>query len=207
LDNRGRQKLAVRVIPIVTSVFSKAVQVPEWFAAESLPATVADPPVLKFWLAYRGLLTAQLREHFGKPYSLRVVAQRRGMPDKSEAAALKCVPQEMLIREIELLIDDRPVVFAQTWVPDATMRGNPWLGTLGGNALGERLAGVASLERGEFVCASLRPGEVLWDSSLRDAQAAPRTLWARRSWFSLGGPRILVTEVFLPEFVQCIRGS
>ena len=171
-----------------------------------MPATLADPPTLKFWLTYRGLLTAQLQEYFGKPYSLRVIDQRRGVPDSSEAAALRCASEAMLVREIELLIDDRPMVFAQTLVPDPTLEANPWLGTLGGNALGEKLATVPSLERGEFECTSLRPGEALWERSLRNAQTLPRALWARRSWFSLAGPRLLVTEVFLPEFAECIRG-
>jgi len=189
------------------TVPARDVNVSRWMAAANLSATLPDPPALRFWLTYRGLLTAQLQEHFGKPYALRVVEQRRGVPDASEAAALDCDPQEMLIREIELLIDNEPMVFAQTWVPDATMRANPWLGTLGGNALGEKLTRVDSIERGEFECASLRPGEVLWKRSLRNASTLPSTLWARRSWFSLGGLRLLVTEVFLPEFAECIRGS
>jgi chorismate--pyruvate lyase len=186
---------------------SSAIPVPKWIAADNLSATLPDPPALRFWLTYRGLLTAQLQKHFGKPYSLRVVQQRRGMPDASEAAALKCVPQELLVREIELLIDDQSMVFAQTLAPDATVRANPWLGTLGGNALGEKLASVESLERGDFECAWLRPGEALWERSLRNTLTAPPALWARRSWFSLGGPRLLVTEVFMPEFAKCIRGS
>jgi chorismate--pyruvate lyase len=158
-------------------------------------------------LTYRGLLTAHLQAFFGKPYTLRLVEQRRGVPDSTEASALDCPAQEMFVREIELVINNRPMVFAQTLVPDATMQANPWLATLGGNALGEKLSTVESLTRGAFECASLRPGEVLWQRSLRNAQTLPRTLWARRSWFSVAGLRLLVTEVFLPEFAECIRGS
>ena len=103
------------------------------------------------------------------------------------------------VREIELTCDGRPWVFAQTLIPQSTLVRQRWLSTLGGAALGERLAAVPGLERGPLEFTRLVAGDRLYHRALRDHADPPASLWARRSWFAIEGDRLLVQEVFLPE--------
>ena len=103
------------------------------------------------------------------------------------------------VREIELTCDGRPWVFAQTLIPQATLARQRWLSSLGGAALGERLAAVPGLERGPLEFTRLVAGDRLYQRALRERPDPPATLWARRSWFAIAGDRLLVQEVFLPE--------
>ena len=66
---------------------------------------------------------------------------------------------------------------------------------LGGNGLGEALAGVAQVQREPLEYLELEPVHELARAAVPDA--ARGGFWARRKLYRLGRP-ILVQEVFLP---------
>jgi chorismate--pyruvate lyase len=163
---------------------------------ELLPAA---PPAAAAWLAEPGLLTERLRACCDGEPGLTVIAETEATLTTEDAAVLGAPGSVAFVREIELTCDGRPWVFAQSLIPQATLARQRWLATLGRAALGERLAAVEGLERGPLEYARLAAGDRLYQRALRGRHDAPDSLWARRSWFAIGGDRLLVQEVFLPE--------
>lgn len=159
----------------------------------------AAPPAAAAWLAETGLLTERLRACCGGRTGLTVISLAEAPLASDDAAVLRASNKAAFVREIELTCDGRPWVFAQTLVPQATLARQGWLSSLGGAALGERLASVPGIERGPLEFTRLAPADGLYRRALRDRRDPPASLWARRSWFAIEGDRILVQEVFLPE--------
>ena len=160
-------------------------------------------PGVAGWLVDPGLLTDRIRVESGAPHGLSIVDERVGFLSAEQRALLEAPVASCFVREVELLAGRHPWVFAQTLVPDHTLELHPWLAELGRTALGEMLGGVAGLERGPFEFATLPPQHPLAARALRARSGAPDVLWARRSWFALGGRRLLVQEVLLPELGRC----
>ncbi|HEU0224026.1 MAG TPA: chorismate lyase [Steroidobacteraceae bacterium] len=156
-------------------------------------------PAAAAWLREPGLLTERLRACCGGLPGLVVVAETEAPLSITDAALLAAPGSAAFVREIELTCDGRPWVFAQTLVPQATLARHRWLAGLGRAALGERLASIPGIERGPLEFARLVAGDRLFHRALHDRREAPAALWARRSWFAIGGDRLLVQEVFLPE--------
>jgi len=161
------------------------------------------PPGLAAWLLDTGLLTDRIRMLSGAPHDLALVAERTGCLSDEQRALLEARDDRCFVREVELLAGRQPWVFAQTLVPERTLELQPWLAGLGRTPLGAVLASIAGLERGPFEFATLAPAHPLAARALRARPAAADVLWARRSWFALGGRRLLVQELFLPELGRC----
>ncbi len=163
---------------------------------ELAPAAEAAPAA---WLREPGLLTERLRACCDGEPGLAVVAEIEAPLASDDALLLQASGSAAFVREIELTCDGRPWVFAQTLIPQATLARQRWLSSLGREALGERLAALPALERGPLEFARLVAGDRLYHRALRERRNPPPALWARRSWFAIGGDRLLVQEVFLPE--------
>jgi chorismate--pyruvate lyase len=164
-----------------------------------------DPPAgaaVAAWLQESGLLTERLRACCRGETGLVVVAQGEAPISPADAAVLRSAGNLAFVREVELTCDGHPWVFAQTLIPPATLARHGWLSTLGTSALGERLAAVPGIERGPLEFACLTAASALHRRALRTRVGAAPRLWARRSWFAIGGDRLLVQEVFLPEALQ-----
>ena len=161
------------------------------------------PLELTAWLLDPGLLTDRIRLVSGAPHALEVVDERVGFLSAEQRALLQSPAASCFVREVELRAHRRAGVFAQTLVPDRTLELHPWLAELGRAPLGALLAGIAGLEHGPFEFATLPPRHPLAARALRARPGAADVLWARRSWSSLGGQRLLVQEVFLPELGRC----
>ncbi len=163
---------------------------------ELLPSA---PAAASAWLCEPGLLTERLRACCGGQPGLSVILEAEAPLPAHNVAVLQAAGNAAFVREIELTCDGRPWVFAQTWIPLATLARQRWLASLGRDALGERLAAVPGLERGPLEFTRLAPGDPLYHRALRERRDPPPALWARRSWFAIGRDRLLVQEVFLPE--------
>ena len=161
----------------------------------------ADPTVAA-WLSEPGLLTERLRACCTGHPGLAVVAEIEATMSRADSALLQAAGPAALVREIELTCDGHPWVFAQTLIPAAILARHRWLSTLGDTALGERLAAIPGILRGPLEFARLTPAVALYRRALRQRTNPPQQLWARRSWFAIGGDRLLVQEVFLPEALR-----
>ena len=174
-----------------------------WTTLDLVAAQV--PPALHSWLAEPGLLTARIRELCGDRMRFHMLAPLREIHLSDELQArLGGRDHGGLLREIEFRCLRERVVYAQTVLPESTVRAHPWLRELGDSPIGESLrrAGGA-VQREPLEYASLPPTHEL---ALAASEASPDardvSLWARRAIYRLEGLPILVQEVFLPALLR-----
>jgi chorismate--pyruvate lyase len=161
------------------------------------------PAALAAWLTDSGLLTERIRAASGAAPGVRVIEERLGFLTAEQQALLEAPAASCFVRQVELVGDGRPWVFAESLIPDHTLELHPWLAELGDSALDATLAGIAGVSRGPFEFAPLPAAHPLAASALARRADAPGVVWARRSWFALRGRRLLVQEVFLAEAGRC----
>jgi chorismate--pyruvate lyase len=157
------------------------------------------PRSLRAWLSDCGSLTQRLKSRCA---SFRVEPQATGLarPNPDEYALLGMAPGDRAyVREVLLLCDGEPVVFAHSVLPRAGLRGG-WnsITRLGSRSLGEALFSDHRIERQPLAYRNVRHNHPLYRSVASLQTLAVGSLWARRSVFCLNGHPLLVTEVFLP---------
>ncbi len=157
------------------------------------------PRLLRSWLSDRGSLTQRLKSRCA---SFRVVPLATGLtrPNPDEYALLGLAPgARAYVREVMLLCDGVPVVFAHSVLPHDSLRGG-WNGItrLGSRSLGEALFSDHRIERQPLAYRNVRNNHPLFRAIAAQQTLAASSLWARRSVFRLNHHPLLVTEVFLP---------
>ncbi|MBT9567271.1 MAG: chorismate lyase [Thiobacillus sp.] len=160
----------------------------------------ALPRTLRDWLCDKGSLTGRLKARCPR---FRVVPLTSGLarPNRDEYALLRLRPGEhAYVREVLLLCDDVPVVFAHSVLPYPSLRGE-WNGIsrLGSRPLGEALFNDHRIRRLSLAYRNIHPDHPLFRALAPHHPVHRRKLWARRSTFCLAAQPLLVTEVFLPE--------
>ncbi len=160
----------------------------------------AEPAsVLRDWLLHTGSLTRRVQQACAGRFSVRVEMQGWGRPRLDEYRALRLrIGRIALIREVHLLCDERPWIFARTIIPVTTLRGRERrLAHLGNRPLGAVLFADPHMQRGPVEVACIRPGSTLFATAVKGLQRRPAEIWGRRSVFRLGGKPLLVSEIFL----------
>jgi chorismate lyase len=157
------------------------------------------PRSLRAWLSDHGSLTQRLKSRCA---SFRVVPLATGLarPNPDEYALLGMPPgSRAYVREVMLLCDEVPVVFAHSVLPHPGLRGG-WNGItrLGNRSLGEALFSDHRIERQPLAYRCVRHDHPLFRAIAEHQVPAAGNLWARRSVFCLNRHPLLVTEVFLP---------
>lgn len=149
------------------------------------------PPVIGDWLADAGSLTRRLRRH-GR-FSVQPLRQLVTTPTATEQR-LAGLPhrQRALVREVLLLLDDTPVVFARSILPLHSLAGaNRVLGHMARRSLGAELFKPPRAVR-----------RAVWVTRIEGTRlpvpglAGP--VWGRESLFEKRGRPCLVAEFFLP---------
>lgn len=155
------------------------------------PYQQVAPAEWRSWLSDSGSLTQRLVKLSQGNFRVEVVRQGWMRPTRSEAQALGMDHRQFaLVREVQLIGNDQPWVFARSIIPAATLTGRQrQLKLLGNRSLGSLLFTDPSMQRGPLQISKLQ---------LKDK----RQVWARRSVFKLSGKPLLVAEVFLPELLQ-----
>jgi chorismate--pyruvate lyase len=148
-------------------------------------------------------LTRRLQLACDKRFSVQVLRQGWGRPPASERRVLGIKRGERaVIREVRLMCDAIPWVFARTVIPARTLRGRQRrLARLGSKPLGAALFADPHLRRGEVEVCRIVPGERLYGRAA-DSLSAADAVWGRRSVFWLGGKPLLVSEFFLPALIR-----
>ncbi|GGK61791.1 chorismate--pyruvate lyase family protein [Amphritea balenae] len=151
------------------------------------PASPDAPACWRKWLLDSGSLTQRLIQASKGDFRVEVVRQLWGRPTRSEARELGIPHRQMaLIREVQLIGNGQPWVFARTIIPASTLTGKQReLNYLGSRSLGTVLFKDPTMQRGALQISKLR-------------LLSGETVWARRSRFLLSGKPLLVAEVFLP---------
>ena len=155
------------------------------------------------WLIDNGSLTARLKARY-IDFEVRPVLLKnaKAFSDESALLGLKA-SQHTLVREVLLMGNIQPVVFAHSVLPRASLRGT-WngLGRLGNKPLGATLFANPVVKRTPLSYKKLSSNHALFQHAVAHLTIKPTCLWARRSVFSLNGAKILVTEVFLPQLLK-----
>lgn len=158
------------------------------------------PRPLRSWLSDHGSLTQRLKLACT---SFRVVPLTLAImrPHPDEYTLLGIPPGTCAyVREVMLLCDGVPVVFAHSVLPRAGLRGG-WNGItrLGSRSLGEVLFSDHRITREPLAYREIRSRHALFRAVARQLPLAANSLWARRSLFCLNAHPLLVSEVFLPR--------
>ena len=168
-----------------------------WYAHAG---SVRTTPLLVGWLSDTGSLTAKLIAH-SQRFRVQCLRQGRasGLADEMQVLGLPRRVQ-VIEREVLLVCDDVPVVFAHTAVPlSCTASDWPLFKTLGNRSLGTTLFNDPQVRRGALHYARLQQGHPLVQRAQRASGCAlPIQCLARRSLFWRKRGMLLVTEVFLP---------
>lgn len=162
----------------------------------------------QLWLIDNGSLTARLQQCFSK-FAVVPLSVKYAKLIQDEVALLRQSDYQIaLIREVLLMGDNQPVVFAHSVLPRASLRG-AWnrLGRLGNKPLGATLFANPKVKRTALSYKKLTPNHALYQHATRHLAQKPDVrkppyLWARRSIFCLSCASIMVTEVFLPQLLM-----
>lgn len=158
------------------------------------------PAVLWRWLLDPASLTERLQAVCGEfRVELLQSAWLRPAPDERRALGLRA-DQRALVREVFLLCDGRPWVFARSVIPRATLSGKYHrLTHLGSRSLGAVLFSDPTLRRGEVHVAQLATAHALYARATQRLTRKPPCLWGRRSLFFLRDRPLLLSEIFLHD--------
>lgn len=173
---------------------------PIWLPATAL--TMGQHAPLLSWLQHQGSLTARLRAHCRGQFSVEVLRQHWGTATPEESRALGIPPRaRVLIREVLLKGYGQPWVWARSLLPERSLTGPlRCLRKLDDQPLGGWLFKQPGLQRGPVTIRSFPAA----DPCLPAALGIGQPLWGRRSVFRVLDKPLLVSEVFLPEFVATL---
>jgi len=154
------------------------------------------PQPIRDWLFDPGSLTRRLIAAAKGDFVVNVLRQYRGYPTLTEQQALKQPLRSLsFIREVELICQGKPWVFARTVIPIHTLQGETnQLTALGSKPLGAVLFSSPRVRRGPITAKLINSNTL--------PQSTPITqcnLWGRHSVFFIGQQSLLVNEIFLPE--------
>lgn len=177
------------------SFFTRTGRGPRWSNAHHRLA----PKPLSDWLTLPGSLTRALKRLSDGEFRVDLLEQRWTHPQPSESHALGIPRRHLcLIREVVLYGCDQPWIFARSVLPARTLEGPLHrLRRLDDRPLGEILFADPRIRRGVLEAALLIPDE---HGLSHLSRLTDRSVWGRRSVFSLHQRRLLVTEIFLPDF-------
>lgn len=165
------------------------------------------PQHLKHWLQDRGSLTRRLQKKSGGDFSVTVLKQCWETPRLDEARALGISPQQRaLVREVILHGNGQQWVYARSVLPQRALNGRlRFLRKLGNKPLGALLFSNPSIKREpvvlQRVAQSRLPASL---QQLSPEQSGQPPLYGRYSIFRYGRHGILVSEVFLPDFIESL---
>ena len=135
------------------------------------------PEHVSRWLLDGQSLTYKLKEKYND-FRVNVLSQEQNSPYECELKLLGSLTNlAIIVREVELLGSQRPVVNARSLIPltDDTKD----ILKIGSRPLGEILFNDPEIKRGHLEVGSFNNS------------------WARRSTFTIGKTNLLVTEIFL----------
>lgn len=177
---------------------------PVWHVATRLHRRDVPEPVLR-WLLDPASLTRRIQSACPGCFRVEVLFQGWARPQRNETRELGMRQgSEGFVREVHLLCDGLPWVFARTVIPRTTLTGpRRCLTRLKSRPLGAVLFADPSMQRGPVEIARLSPCDKLYPAAIRHLIQRPETIWGRRSLFTLGGKPLLVSEIFLPDIPPC----
>ena len=155
------------------------------------------------WLVETASLTQRLQSR-STTFAVNTLALKQALPAPDAASLLGISSRHpALMREVHLLCNGQPAVYASSVLPQSSLRG-AWrgLGRLGNRSLGSMLFSNPRVSRAPLSYRKLTAQHLLYRQAVAHIETKPRFVWARRSVFHLDCAAILVTEVFLPSVLS-----
>jgi len=182
------------------------VNIIRWYHADNASFKQRLPMLLRPYLLDDDSLTRHLNRHCGQNITVTLRSQRWNKPLWTERQTLHLSAHHYArVRQVYLGCKNQTWVFARTVIPMTTLSGQyRYLGQLGTSPLGKVLFAEHALQRVDLQIAQLRPQQPLYQLACQNLMYKPDELWARRSIFRLKTKPLLVTEVFLPEFLSSL---
>ena len=180
-QNTARMRLRTYYMPSRPVLLSDQ----HWFSSEAETDAITDEN--RLWLTDTGSLTARLKALFHGNFQVDVLFQDWDQPTSEECAFL-AIPlhEKASIREVLLVCEGIPMVFARSILPETSLTGkNQKLLSLKNKPLGEFIFAQPDLKRG--------PIEITRTTDLHG-----QMVWGRRSRFTLDQKPLSVCEYFLP---------
>lgn len=173
-----------------------------WRPLALWPRAIRPSLALQHWLTDPGSLTARLIAKSNGQFRVEIVRQFIGRANRNECQALGIhTCHRVLIREVILKGHNQPWVFARSLLPLSSLSGElRHLRKQRNRPLGAFLFSQSHLVRSPIALAAIQRNHCYVPAAL----AGPELLWGRRSVFSLDGKPLLVSEVFLPDFVASL---
>lgn len=164
------------------------------------------PKTLHPWLTNTRSMTAQLIQNFPE-FQVRVIHGNLQPVHKDEAQILGLSPKQLAYtREVLLCTESEPLIYAHSVTHPRWLKGHfSWLNRQGNRSLGASLFTNPLIQRRPLVVAKVGPKHPLYRKIQTVLSHQAPYLWARRSEFIYHTATLLVTEVFLPNFVQKIQ--
>jgi chorismate--pyruvate lyase len=160
------------------------------------------------WMHDHGSLTKRIQQRCGH-FSVQNIYAGLSMANHDEISLLNLSrSQHLYTRNVFLLADGKPVVFAHSVVAAHHLH-RAWhaLQHLGSRPLGALLFSHPLVSRAPLSYKALKPAHPLYQQAASVlGQHKPARIWARRSEFKLHGASLWVTEVFLPEILNLSKG-
>jgi len=154
------------------------------------------PSPLCDWLFDSASLTNRLSKQCHQ-FSVRVISSGQYQLSQQERDLFST--DDITCREVLLLCDGVPQVYARTLIPKKTLEhANQRLKTLGNTSLGEVLFKDPSMRRSTIEVCNLHNDSALNAMSQQLLLPATNQVWGRRSMFYLQDFPLSVTEFFLP---------
>jgi len=149
------------------------------------------------WLFETSSLTARLKQN-SQYFEVKVLSEIVQDLTLEQADLLKVDKQSALFREVVLYCDNKPQVYAQSWIPlDKQQLLNHNLGSLGEKPLGEQIFKDPSIKRDIIEIAKFSAEHPIANvAKMLDLDEL--NSWGRRSVLSLASQKLLVCEIFLP---------
>ncbi len=148
------------------------------------------------WLFEPHSLTAKLKSQ-SQRFAVKVLSEQKVNLSQPQQALLSNEVNTVLNREVLLLCDDKPVVYAQSWLPISNNNTNNQLHNMGERPLGDVIFQDHAFKRADIESARFDDNHSL-QSLVSKLNLPIHILLVRRSVFSLHDYKFLVCEVFLP---------
>ncbi|TRX55194.1 chorismate--pyruvate lyase family protein [Thalassomonas sp. M1454] len=173
----------------------------DWVSAKQAP----NSQPLNDWLLDPKSLTARLKNQCNE-FKVKVIGQRVEPCSSSEANNNIKEGESVLIREVILICDDIPQVFARSLLPLNSLTGEQQaLANLGEQPLGQVLFNNPKLHREVLEVARIKPSQRVCELASTLNLSVEHDLWGRRSIFTIEGKPLMVAEVFLPSSPAYIK--
>jgi chorismate--pyruvate lyase len=187
----------------MSRLLNRSVNEPLWVDLHARHASLV-PDHVYAWLKDPASLTRRVTDACSGKFRVEVKFQGWAGALSSETRLLRLGLREAcLVREVELLCNDEPQVFARTLMPVSSLRGAArQLSHLRNKPLGKVLFANPRTRRKTVQIARILPQHKLFHSAVSHLDEMPEELWGRRTLFLYVGKPILVNEIFLPTLVN-----